>query len=47
MHTQLCKKAFEYVQKIKGEFLHIEEIQQTEFDMVISIDMTTGNDPMR
>ena len=46
MHPTL-QRAIDYVQKIEREFLQIEGIQQTEFDMEMSIDMTTGNDPMR
>ena len=30
-----------------GEFLLVEGIQQTDFDMAMSINMTTGNDPVR
>ena len=39
------KKAIDYAQRIEREFLLVEALQQTEFDMVISID--AGNNPMR
>ena len=41
------KKAIDYVQMIEREFLLVEGIQQMEFDWVMSVDVTTGNDPMR
>ena len=33
--------------KIEREFLLVERIQQTEFDCVMSIDVTPGNSTMR
>ena len=39
-------KGYRLSTKIERKFLLIG-IQQTKFDMVMSIDVTTGNDPMR
>ena len=41
------QKAIDYVQKIEREFLLIKGVQQTEFDMILSINAITGNDSMR
>ena len=41
------QKAIDHVQNIEREFLLVKGIQQTEFDTVMSIDTTAGNDPMR
>ena len=41
------QKAKDSVQKIEREFLLVGGIQQTEFDTVMLIDTTTGNDPIR
>ena len=40
------QRAIDYAQKIEREFSLAEGIQQTEFDMVMLIDMTTRNDPI-
>ena len=40
-------KAIDYMQKIIKEFLFMGGIQQTEFDSLMSISTTTGNDQMR
>ena len=34
----------DYAQKIEREFLHVEGIQQTEFGILMPIDVTAGND---
>ena len=41
------QKPIDYAQKIEREFLLVEGIQQIEFDTVMSIDVTTGNYPIR
>ena len=41
------QKPIEYVQKVEREFIHVERIQQTKFDSVMSIDAFTRNDPLR
>ena len=46
MHPPL-QKAIYCAQKIETEFLLVEGIQQIEFDTVMSIDVTAGNNPMR
>ena len=46
VHTQLYKDYWLYTEDW-NRFLHGEEIQQTEFDMVMSIDAVAENDPMR
>ena len=46
MHPTL-QRGIDYAQKIEREFLLLEGIQHTEFDTVMSIDATTGNNPIR
>ena len=46
MHTQLYKRLMT-AWKIEREFLLVEGIQQTEFDMVMSVSAVAGNEPMR
>ena len=46
MHPAL-QKTIIYAQKIEREFLLVKEIWQTKFDMVMSIDASTNNNPMR
>ena len=41
------KKAIDNAQKIEREFLLVEGIQQTEFDTVMSIQTSAGNDPLK
>ena len=41
------QKAIDYAQKVEREFLFVEAIQQTEFDIIRPIDMTVGFYPMR
>ena len=41
------QKAIYNAQKIESELFLMEEIYLTDFDMVMSNDVTTGNDPMR
>ena len=48
VHTQPAKKkTIDYAQKIEREFLLVKGVQQRDFDIVMSIDVTAGNDPMR
>ena len=41
------QKSTDYAQKIEIEFLLVKGIWLTDFNMVMSIDAATGNDPMR
>ena len=42
----MLQKVIDHGKKIKREFLLVERIQQMEFESVISVDATIGNDPM-
>ena len=46
MHIQNYRKVLTTYRRLR-ESLRVEEIQQTEFDTVMSIDKGAGNDPMK